>query len=77
MVAVSITDSSSLLPALSGAVVRFVLFFAVGFFALACLYAVAGALLLCRHRRRRRADLPSLAHADAWPGLVEAGTHRG
>ncbi|HET9630778.1 MAG TPA: ABC transporter permease, partial [Terrabacter sp.] len=44
LVAVSFTDSSSLLPALSGAVVWFVLFFAVGFFALACLYAVAGAL---------------------------------
>ncbi|HSU74837.1 MAG TPA: ABC transporter permease [Terrabacter sp.] len=44
LVAVSFTDASTLLPTLSGAVVWFVLFFAVGFFALACLYAVAGAL---------------------------------
>ncbi|WP_020142420.1 ABC transporter permease [Terracoccus sp. 273MFTsu3.1] len=44
LVAVSFTEWSSLLPALSTAVVWFVLFFAVGFFALACLFAVAGAL---------------------------------
>lgn len=44
LVAVSLTEWSSLLPALSTAVVWFVLFFAVGFFALACLFAVAGAL---------------------------------
>ncbi len=44
LVAVSFTDVSTLLPTLSTAVVWFVLFFAVGFFALACLYAVAGAL---------------------------------
>ncbi len=44
LVAVSFTDASTLLPTLSTAVVWFVLFFAVGFFALACLYAVAGAL---------------------------------
>ena len=44
LVAVSFTDWSSLLPALSTAVLWFVLFFAVGFFALACLFAVAGAL---------------------------------
>ncbi|MEW1952697.1 ABC transporter permease [Terrabacter sp. NPDC080008] len=44
LVAVSFTDASTLLPSLSSAVVWFVLFFAVGFFALACLYAVAGAL---------------------------------
>ena len=44
LVAVSFTDMSTLLPSLSTAVVWFVLFFAVGFFALACLFAVAGAL---------------------------------
>ena len=44
LVAVSFTDASTLLPTLSTAVVWFVLFFAVGFFALACLYAVAGSL---------------------------------
>ncbi|GAA2480574.1 ABC transporter permease [Terrabacter carboxydivorans] len=44
LVAVSFTEASTLLPTLSTAVVWFVLFFAVGFFALACLYAVAGAL---------------------------------
>jgi ABC-2 type transport system permease protein len=44
LVAMSFTDASTLLPTLSTAVVWFVLFFAVGFFALACLYAVAGAL---------------------------------
>ena len=44
LVAVSFTDMSTLLPTLSTAVVWFVLFFAVGFFALACLFAVAGAL---------------------------------
>jgi ABC-2 type transport system permease protein len=44
LVAVSFTDMSTLLPTLSTAVVWFVLFFGVGFFALACLFAVAGAL---------------------------------
>ena len=44
LVVVSFTDFSGLLPTLSTAVVWFVLFFAVGFFALACLFAVAGAL---------------------------------
>ncbi|WP_083707424.1 ABC transporter permease [Intrasporangium flavum] len=44
LVMVSFTDFSALLPTLSTAVVWFVLFFAVGFFALACLFAVAGAL---------------------------------
>ncbi|MFM6851211.1 MAG: ABC transporter permease [Terrabacter sp.] len=44
LVAVSFTDMAKLLPTLSTAVVWFVLFFAVGFFALACLFAVAGAL---------------------------------
>jgi ABC-2 type transport system permease protein len=44
LVAVSFTEFSRLLPSLSTAVVWFVLFFTVGFFALACLYAVAGAL---------------------------------
>lgn len=44
LVAVSFTDFSRLLPSLSVAVIWFVLFFAVGFFALACLFAVAGAL---------------------------------
>lgn len=44
LVAVSFTDMAKLLPTLSTAVIWFVLFFAVGFFALACLFAVAGAL---------------------------------
>lgn len=44
LLAVSFTDMATLLPTLSTAVVWFVLFFAVGFFALACLFAVAGAL---------------------------------
>ena len=44
LLAVSFTEWSALLPSLSTAVVWFVLFFAVGFFALACLFAVAGAL---------------------------------
>ncbi|GAA5020055.1 hypothetical protein GCM10023258_08350 [Terrabacter aeriphilus] len=44
LIAVSFTEWSSLLPTLSTAVIWFVLFFAVGFFALACLFAVAGAL---------------------------------
>ena len=44
LVMVSFTDFSTLLPTLSTAVVWFVLFFAVGFFALACLFALAGAL---------------------------------
>ncbi len=44
LVAVSFSEWSMLLPALSTAVVWFVLYFIVGFFALACLFAVAGAL---------------------------------
>jgi ABC-2 type transport system permease protein len=44
LLAVSFTEWSALLPVLSTAVVWFVVFFAVGFFALACLFAVAGAL---------------------------------
>src|SRR6478609_10203272 len=44
LVVVSFTDFSTLLPTLSTAVLWFVVFFAVGFFALACLFAVAGAL---------------------------------
>ena len=44
LVAVAFTDYSRLLPSLSAALIWFVVFFAVGFFALACLYAVAGAL---------------------------------
>jgi ABC-2 type transport system permease protein len=44
LLAVSFTEWSSLLPGLSTAALWFVVFFAVGFFALACLYAVAGAL---------------------------------
>jgi len=44
LIAVSFSEWSSLLPALSVAVVWFVLYFVVGFFALACLFAVAGAL---------------------------------
>ncbi len=44
LVALSFTDWSSLLPSVSAAVLWFVVFFAVGFFALACLFAVAGAL---------------------------------
>ena len=44
LVAVSFSEWSTLLPALSTAVVWFVLYFIVGFFALACLFAVAGAL---------------------------------
>ena len=44
LVVVSFTDFSTLLPTLSTAVMWFVVFFAVGFFALACLFAVAGAL---------------------------------
>lgn len=44
LVAVSFTDFSRLLPSLSLAVLWFMVFFAVGFFALACLFAVAGAL---------------------------------
>ena len=44
LVAVSFTQWSGMLPVLSTAVVWFVLFFTVGFFALACLFAVAGAL---------------------------------
>src|SRR3954451_5116502 len=44
LLAVSFTKWSLFLPALSTAAVWFVLFFTVGFFALACLFAVAGAL---------------------------------
>ncbi len=44
LVAVSFTDISTLLPGLTSAVIWFVVFFVVGFIALACLYAVAGAL---------------------------------
>lgn len=44
LVAVSFSEWSALLPALSVAVVWFVLYFVIGFFALACLFAVAGAL---------------------------------
>ncbi|WP_353510433.1 ABC transporter permease [Intrasporangium sp.] len=44
LVAVSFTDISTLLPGLTSAVIWFVAFFVVGFIALACLYAVAGAL---------------------------------
>ena len=44
LVAVSFSEWSTLLPALSTAVVWFVLYFIVGFFALACLFAVGGAL---------------------------------
>jgi ABC-2 type transport system permease protein len=42
--AVTFTEWSSMLAALSTAVLWFLLFFAVGFVALACLFAVAGAL---------------------------------
>jgi ABC-2 type transport system permease protein len=44
LVALSFTQWSTLLPSLSTAVGWFVLFFTVGFFALACLFAVGGAL---------------------------------
>ena len=44
LVALSFTDLSTMLPGLTSAVVWFVAFFVVGFIALACLYAVAGAL---------------------------------
>ncbi len=44
LVAVSFTEWSSMVPALSTAVIWFVLFFIVGFFAIACIFAVAGAL---------------------------------
>ncbi|CAM3966145.1 ABC transporter permease [Smaragdicoccus niigatensis] len=44
LVALSFTDLSGLLPGLSWAVAWFIAFFAIGFLALACLYAVAGAL---------------------------------
>ena len=44
LVALSFTQWAGLLPSLSTAVVWFVLFFTVGFFALACIFAVAGAL---------------------------------
>ncbi|MDN5790471.1 MAG: ABC transporter permease [Micrococcales bacterium] len=44
LVALSFTDFSTMLPSLSGAVGWFIAFFAVGFLALACLFAVGGAL---------------------------------
>ncbi|MCU1538199.1 MAG: hypothetical protein JWP82_2550 [Humibacillus sp.] len=44
LLAVSFTEWSTLLATLSTAVLWFILFFAVGFVALACLFAVAGAL---------------------------------
>lgn len=44
LVGLSFTDLGRLLPAVTGPVLWFVLFFAVGFLAVACLYAVAGAL---------------------------------
>ena len=44
LVAVTFTEWSSMIATLSTAVLWFVLFFAVGFVALACLFAVAGAL---------------------------------
>ncbi|MEO7132560.1 MAG: ABC transporter permease [Dermatophilaceae bacterium] len=44
LAALTFTDISSTLPSLSGSVLWFVVFFAVGFFALACLFAVGGAL---------------------------------
>jgi ABC-2 type transport system permease protein len=44
LVALSFTDFSALVPSLSGEVGWFLLFFLVGFVALACLWAVAGAL---------------------------------
>ncbi|GAA6525014.1 ABC transporter permease [Intrasporangium sp. DVR] len=44
LAAVSFTDFATALPAVGPAVGWFVVFFAVGFLAMACLYAVAGAL---------------------------------
>lgn len=44
LVAVTFTEWRSMIATLSTAVLWFVLFFAVGFVALACLFAVAGAL---------------------------------
>lgn len=44
MVGLSFTKFSGLLPALSGPIVWFLVFFVAGFVALACLWAVAGAL---------------------------------
>lgn len=44
VVALSFTDASTMLPFLTSAVGWFVAFFAVGFLAMACLYAVGGAL---------------------------------
>jgi ABC-2 type transport system permease protein len=44
LVAVSFSDLSTLLPSVAPAVGWFVAFFAVGFLAMACLYAVGGAL---------------------------------
>jgi ABC-2 type transport system permease protein len=44
LVGLAFTEFSSLIPALSGPVLWFVVFFLAGFVALACLWAVAGAL---------------------------------
>ncbi len=44
LVGISFTSVGRLLPSVTGPVLWFVLFFAVGFLAIACLYAVAGAL---------------------------------
>ncbi len=44
LVGISFTPIGRLLPSVTGPVLWFVLFFAVGFLAIACLYAVAGAL---------------------------------
>lgn len=44
LVGLSFTEFSSFIPSLSGPVLWFLLFFAAGFIALACLWAVAGAL---------------------------------
>lgn len=44
LIAVSFTPYKSMLPALSGSIVWFLLFFIAGFLALACIWAVAGSL---------------------------------
>lgn len=44
LVGLSFTEYSAFIPAISGPIVWFVLFFATGFIALACLWAVAGSL---------------------------------
>ena len=44
LVGLSFTEYSAFIPAISGPIVWFVLFFATGFVALACLWAVAGSL---------------------------------